>query len=565
MSPTTGGTSRNGETLPVDQETVAAFLSDPASYEFAVGSVERIDTHASLVFLAGDRAYKLKRALRYPYLDYSTLERRRQCCIREVSLNRRTAPELYLGVSAVTRNPEGGLALGGDGPALEWLVVMRRFPQDRLFDDLGRTGQLTPTLMTAVADRIVTFHDAAEQFLPGSADRSDLDEAARRFGGRADHGGRAGLSRVVDETLAGLAEQPALFPSPALKDLAEAAWAELTRVGVLLDERREAGFVRRCHGDLHLKNICLIDGAPRLFDGIEFNDDLSVIDTLYDLAFLLMDLEHRGRRTLGNIVLNRYLRSGNQVSGLTALPLFLAARALVRAMVNASAAELEEEDETAGGPGSVPPEAFRSEAAAYFDEASAFLAPPGPCLVAVGGLSGSGKSSFARALAPDLGAAPGALILRSDVLRKQLFGVADEVTLPEEAYRSEVSKRVYDELRRRARTALAAGHAVVVDALHNRPDDRAAVEAVSRDPELSASAQRGGAVPFHGFWLDAPPKTLRERVAERQRARGDASDATLEVLEKQLAQAPGELAWRRLDATRKPQALAAEALSAVRG
>ena len=323
--------------------------------------------------------------------------------------------------------------------------------------------------------------------------------------------------------------------------------------------------MRRCHGDLHLKNICLIDGAPRLFDGIEFNDDLSVIDTLYDLAFLLMDLEHRGRRTLGNIVLNRYLRSGGQVSGLAALPLFLAARALVRAMVNASAAELEEEDETAAGPGSVAAEAFRTEAAAYFEQAAGFLAPPGPCLVAVGGLSGSGKSSLARALAPDLGAAPGALILRSDVVRKQLFGVDDEVPLPEEAYRPEVSRRVYEELRRRAWNALAAGHAVVVDALHNRPDDRAAVEAVTRDPELSESAQRGGAPPFHGFWLDAPPETLMERVTKRHRARSDASDATPEVLKKQLTQAPGPLAWRRLDATRDLQALAAEALSTVRG
>ncbi len=553
--------SRDGETLPTDQEAVAAFLSDPATYGPSVESVERIDTHASLVFLAGDRAYKLKRALRYPYLDYSTLERRRQCCIREVTLNRRTAPELYLGVTAVTRGPEGGLTLGGDDPAIEWLVVMHRFRQDQLFDELGRTGCLTPTLMTDLADSVVRFHDAAEQFAPRTAGEAGPDEAAGPFGGRDDHGGRAGLSRVVEETLAGLGEHPALFPAPALESLAQAAWAEVARVGGLLDERRAAGFVRRCHGDLHLKNICLIDGRPRLFDGIEFNDDLSVIDTLYDLAFLVMDLEHRGRRPLGNLVLNRYLRSGKQIPGLAVLPLFLAARAMVRAMVNASAAKLEEEDETAG----VPAEVFRAEARAYFTAAAAFLAPPRPCLVAVGGLSGSGKSSLARALAPDLGPAPGALILRSDVLRKQLFGVDDAVALPEEAYRPEVSKRVYEELRRRARVGLAAGQAVVVDALHNRPDDRAAVEAISQDPTLCEIAGEGAALPFHGFWLDAPPKTLMERVARRHRARGDASDATPEVLAKQLGQEPGPLTWQRLDATRDIKPLTEEALRVVRG
>lgn len=560
-----------------DQEMVAAFLSDPLTHRPESGPVERIDTHASMVFLAGDRAYKVKRALRYPYLDYGTLERRRQCCVQEVALNRRTAADLYLGVTAVTMEADGRLALGGEGGAIEWVVVMRRFAQDHLFDALGRTGRLTPALMTALADEIADFHHHAERVR--SAGPGEPPE-----GGTMAFGGASGLSRVLEETLEELADDPELFPAEQRNSLAEAARGELERVAALLDERRSKGFVRRCHGDLHLRNICLLDERPCLFDGIEFNDDLTCIDTLYDLAFLLMDLEHRELRALGNLVLNRYLISGLRLSGLAALPLFLAARALVRAKVDASAALLEDprsspepELSHGGGPGSalegeaqrgaaLRAATFRSEAQTYFREAARFLAPPAPCLIAIGGFSGSGKSSLARALAPRLGAAPGALILRSDVVRKTLFGVDETVPLPESAYRPEVSARVYSELRRRARTALAAGHAVVVDALHNHPKDRLTVEAVVREPGLEPVNRGSDGVSFHGFWLDAPPATLMTRIAERRQALdSDASDANAEVLARQLARGTGPLAWRRLDATQDVARLADQAEQLIRG
>ena len=268
-----------------------------------------------------------------------------------------------------------------------------------------------------------------------------------------------------------------------------------------------------------------------------------------------MDLEHRGQRPLGNLVLNRYLRGNAQLSGLATLPLFLALRALVRAKVNASAADLEDRATGSEPPlpkaGAAQVKALRTEAQAYFRQAAEFLTPPGPRLVAIGGLSGSGKSSVARALASRLGAAPGALILRSDVVRKSFFGVDDSVRLPEEAYRPEVSARVYGELRQRARTALSAGHSVIVDALQNHPNDRTAIEAV---------ASEIADVAFHGFWLDAPQETLMARVAERIRSpEADASDANAEVLVGQLAQDPGPLTWTKLDATQNVEALADEA------
>ncbi|OYX89661.1 MAG: gluconate kinase, partial [Caulobacter sp. 35-67-4] len=295
----------------------------------------------------------------------------------------------------------------------------------------------------------------------------------------------------------------------------------LDRLGPLLDARAAEGFARHCHGDLHLGNILIENGQPILFDCIEFNDTLSDIDIQYDLAFLLMDLDFRRRRDAAGRVLNAYLDEAARAfgaglwSGLAALPLMLSVRAAVRTHVWAYTGD----DEAAR---------------AYLATALEHLAPRPVSLVATGGLSGSGKSTFARVCAPGLGSAPGAVVLRTDEIRKRLWGVSSLQRLPREAYTPEMSVRVYDQLFDDAALALKAGRSVVLDAVFMKPEERARAEA------LAAAAD----VAFQGVWLEAPPEVLRARVAARV---NDASDADVAVLETQLTRETGEIAWRRVD------------------
>jgi len=487
-----------------DQSEVAAFLMRPATHGGA--AVQRIDTHGAMVFLAGPWAYKVKRAVDYPYMNFSTLARRRRACEKEIMLNRRTAPQLYLNAAAIRRTADGKLGFGPEGEVVEWAVVMRRFDQDGQFDRLAQAGRLTPELLIRLADRIAAFHAQAE---PLKAPPGDL-----RW--------------VFEENAAEFSERPDLFPPARVGRLTGATLEIFCKLAGRLHDRCRAGFVRRCHGDLHLGNVCLIGGEPTLFDAIEFNDALACIDVFYDLAFLFMDLDHRRLRPAANLLLNRYLQRNDDLDGLAALPLFLSLRAAVRAKVSVSIAG-SQSDPTAA-------RHLEDEAGTYFTEAQAYLAPPPARLIAVGGLSGSGKSTLARALAPDIGPAPGALHLRSDVVRKALFGVGELTPLPASAYRTDVNERVYAELLDRAARALHAGHAVVVDAVHARPKER---------QDLSALARATG-TDFTGFWLDAPLGTLSARTAGR---RGDASDATPDVVERQAAEDAGVITWHRLDAS----------------
>jgi aminoglycoside phosphotransferase family enzyme/predicted kinase len=501
------------------QHAVIDFLARPETHG---GPVERIDTHGAVVFLTGERAYKLKRAVRFPYMDYSTLERRRAMCEAELALNRRTAPVLYEAVVPVTR-AGSGLRIGGEGEAVEWLVVMRRFDQAGLFDRLAERGALTPDLMHVLAAEIAAFHAKAERV--------------------AEYGGTSGIAWVIDGNRDGFTE--AAF-APAARSAAErvdaGCRAALARVGALLDRRRGDGFVRRCHGDLHLRNICLIDERPVLFDAIEFNDRIACIDTLYDFAFLLMDLERRDLRALANAAFNTYLERSGDRGGLAALPLFLACRAGVKAQTSAAGARAQSDGAKRA--------ALMEEAAACLALGETFLAPSPAHVIAIGGLSGTGKSTVARQIAPPLGPAPGAVVLRSDVLRKQLAGVEVSARLPPDAYTKESARQVYESLMATARGIAAAGHAVIVDAVFARADERDAIAAVAR--------QTG--VAFTGLWLEAPAEMLEQRIAGR---RGDASDATLQVLRQQLAYDLGPMTWQRVDATGTAKSVAARATSAI--
>lgn len=501
------------------QRAVIEFLERPESYGSDIGTVERIDTHGAIVFLAGDRAYKLKREVRFPYMDYSTPERRRAMCEAELRLNRRTAPMLYEAVIPVTRD-NSSLRLGGDGAPVDWLVVMRRFDQSGLFDRMAARGILTTALMVRLAEEIARFHAKAEPC--------------------PDFGGAAGIESVIDGNREGLSD--AVFDRAQADRFDAACRAELARLRVLFDARRGAGFVRHCHGDLHLRNICLIDGRPVLFDAIEFNDQLACVDTVYDFAFLLMDLERRALRDLANATFNAYLDARQDYGALAALPLFLACRAGIKAQTAAAAARAQ--------PALDKGRALVEEARTCLDLGARFLMPPPARMIAIGGLSGTGKSTIARLIAPDLGGAPGAVVLRSDVIRKRRAGVEATARLGSESYTPAANRAVYDALIASARSVAEAGHAVIVDAVFAKPAERAAIE----------EAARAARVPFTGLWLEAPHAQMAARIEAR---RGDASDATVEILRRQFGYNLGVMSWHRVDASDTAEATAARAQALV--
>lgn len=490
------------------QSETIRFLSDQ-------GDGETIVTHISVVVLTKDRAFKLKRDVVFPYLDFHTPQIRLSMCEREFALNRRTAPSLYVAVRRITREADGALRFDGDGELVDAVVEMRRFDEDALLDRLAERGGLTAPIVERLAERIAVFHDRAE------ADR-------RR-------GGAAVMASLLDlgET-SSLASSRVVTAAERIR-FGDALRETALRRGALLDARRDEGKVRRCHGDLTLRNICLVDGEPTPFDCIEFSDDLATIDILYDLAFLLMDLWRRDRRRLANLALNRYLDHRDETDGLPLLPFFMALRAAIRADV--AAAQAADGDEHGA--------ALDRETRDYFDLAISLLRPAAPQIIAIGGLSGTGKSSVAARLAPLVGAAPGARVVNSDRLRKRSFGVAPTTRLPDEAYAPQVSARVYDALREEATRAAAAGWTIIVDAVYARESEREALERASRD----------AGVPFAGFWLEADPSLCDSRVTQR---RNDVSDATREVAARQRGYDTGEMSWARIDTSRGLEEIAAD-------
>jgi uncharacterized protein len=505
------------------QEAVFALLADPATHGGA--KVKRIDTHAATVFLAGERALKVKRAVRFPFLDYSTLDKRRAACEAEIEVNRPFAADIYRRVVAITREPDGRLKLDGRGMPVEWAVEMRRFDEDATLDRLADKGKIDAALADALGRAVAAAHAGAAPVAPAPWIKA--------------------LADYIDEHVAAFGAAPELFPAADIDALARMSRTAYGRIHPLLVERGGRGLIRRIHGDLHLGNIVLLDGRPVLFDAIEFSPLIASGDVLYDLAFLLMDLTERGLGAAANIVLNRYLvetRRPEDLDALAALPFFLSMRAAIRAKVTAARlAQAEAEDKAA----------IASSARKYFEWARRFIAPAPPVLVAVGGLSGTGKTLLARALAPELGAAPGAVLLRSDVERKVLFGKDEHDKLPDAAYAPEVTARVYAAVIDKARRAVAAGHAAIVDAVFAQPDERRVAE--------QCAANLG--VAFHGLFLDADLATRLARIGARSR---DASDADAAVARQQDSYDLGGLDWRRIDASGKPGQTLARVRAALR-
>ena len=474
--------------------------------------VTRIDTHCSAVFLVGDRAYKLKRAIKTAYLDYSTLELRHRACVREVMLNRRTAPALYLGVAPLTLDPQHGLMVEGEGPTVDWLVVMKRFDPALGFDHLAARGDLTPAMVIDATDQALALH-----------------ATARRMGDGDNHGGGAfGFAANMFDTIEELKTAKGCVTIPQLGRLGVSLSAHMTHYAERLNRRLDEGKVLQGHGDLHLGNIALVDGRPTLFDCIEFDDRIGAIDQGYDFAFLWMDLDRLGLRDLAWASFHRYLEQTGDYEIAHLLPLFLSTRALVRAKTGAAAAKLE------GELAAITHE--RDRAHAYADAAEHYLDPERPQLIAVGGLSGTGKSTAARAIAPDIGVTPGAVVLRTDCIRKQMFDTSPDLPLPQSAYTAAVTRKVYERMGLIAEGLLDAGHSVILDAVFARPAERNAVEQI---------AARGGA-DFSGLWLTAPLDVRLERVCGRS---GDASDADASIVREQDLYRIGALDWTQIDAT----------------
>ncbi|HEY9038161.1 MAG TPA: AAA family ATPase [Roseovarius sp.] len=489
------------------QAEVIAFLS--GQMDGADGSLPRIvRTHGAVILLGTVDAYKIKRAVRYDYLDFSTLQKRHDMLSRELELNRPAAPSIYRDLIAVTRDADGRLHLGGTGEVVEWVLRMRRFDAADELGQVAARGALDDRTAAALGEVIAHYHANAPT--------------------RQDMGGAALIGAILDQVHTAFDDMTDVFGAEQISQYRTATDHAWRSARPQMNARRAAGHIRRCHGDLHLGNIVLTGGVPTLFDALEFNETLGTCDVLYDLAFLLMDLDHKGLRPAANAVLNAYLfhaDCADHYAALSLLPLFQSLRAAIRGMVAVQAARAGGEDAD-----DLP------QARNYLSEAIAYLAPPPARLIAVGGQSGTGKSVLAAALAPQIGAAPGAVHLRSDMERKAFFGLPPLARLPEAAYTPEVGARIYDIMRSKARRALLAGHSVVMDATWLDGEERMALDRLAGET----------GAPFNGLWLVAGSAILEARVTAR---RGDASDADVAVVRKQADHIHTPADWSVIDAS----------------
>jgi aminoglycoside phosphotransferase family enzyme/predicted kinase len=475
-------------------------LLRPESYDHPVDSIRVIETHISWVLLAGEFAYKIKKPVDFGFLDFSTPDRRRFCCEEELRLNRRYAPELYLEVVPVRGNAANP-HLGGSGTAIEYAVKMRRFDQAQIFDHLARARQLPPECVDGLAATVAAFHAAIDRATPGDGHGlPEHQQNAAEFNFTA-------IRPLLDD------------PDDIARLDKLRAWtlAEYSRLEPLLRLRKHEGFVRECHGDLHLGNIVLIDGRPTLFDGIEFSEDLRWIDVLSELAFLVMDLEVNGASPLASRLLNRYLEITGDYAGLVPFDYYRLYRAMVRAKIaQLTRAQTEDSGKRTG---------LLARYRGYVDYGLKLIQPRKPLLLITHGLSGSGKSHLAARLAEHLPA----IRLRSDVERKRLAGFAAEARtgshLESGIYGADMTENTYRHLAQFAEILLKAGHSVIVDATFLKREQR---------ERQRRTAERSGA----GFLIldcQAPVEVLKDRIHARSRAGGDPSEADVAVLENQIA------------------------------
>lgn len=485
------------EVAPAQRELVAAL---EAQLRAADGECQRVDTHMSHVFLTPSHAYKLKRAVVHPFADMSTLARREAACREELTINQRLAPRLYERVEPIVRTSAGTFEIGGEGTPVDVVVRMRRFADSALFSEMAATGVLTAAHVDEAVDRLIDLHRSQ----PADADRGGSDDW------------RNVLLGLRQTSMAGETRLP-----ERIQRLFDELDRRLAGGASVLAARRARGWVRRGHGDFHLQNICVFEGAVTPFDALEFDPTLATTDVIYDVAFLLMDLQARGRAEDANRAMNRYWdRFDQDEAALGLLPFFMAMRAAVRMAVAREA----------GRP---------ADADLYLTLAETLLSPPPARLVAIGGLSGAGKSSVARGVAPSLPGCNGARVLSADMLRKRNAGLRPEDRLEPSHYTPERREAVYADLTSRAGAALAAGTSVVADATFQNETARRRVEAAA------------GAHPFTGIWLDLDVTVRVERVSTRHNDVSDISprDAARQAIQGHLGRWHIVDAGRPMDAT----------------
>lgn len=496
------------EAALADQERLVAALRNSVP-----GGMEVIETHISWVLLAGDHAYKIKKAVNFGFLDFSTLAKRRFCCEEELRLNRRLAPDLYLDVTPVTGGCEQPV-MNGHGEAIEYAVKMRRFSQSSLLDRVLQRGELTPQIVDAIAGKVADFHARIEHAGAGSpfgtAER--VHQPVRENFEQI----RARLDRA----------------DPALEALAQWSEQEFQARAADFTVRKQAGFIRECHGDLHLGNMLLLDGEATAFDGIEFSENLRWVDVISEIAFLAMDLEDRHHPELARRFLNAYLEVCGDYAGLAVLRYYRVYRAMVRAKVACIRA----------GQGSEP---AGQEFLNYLALAERLTHGSRPFIAITHGVSGSGKTTVSQALleAQDL------FRVRSDVERKRLFGLRPEQRSGGEIYAPEATRRTYQRLAEVARCIVQAGYPAIVDAAFLRRSERLVMRELAQELGM----------PFVILDCTAADPLLRERVDRRMQQGHDASEADAKVLENQLR-------FREpLDETERRQSIAIDTALAVDG
>ncbi|MCB0333167.1 MAG: AAA family ATPase [Bdellovibrionales bacterium] len=483
------------------QRELVEFLKSPSSYPHAVNKVDHLETHISHIFLTGDIAFKLKKEVKLSFLDFSSLSLRKEFCDRELKLNQRFAPDLYLEVIPVFQKEGTFSFLEGD--LVDYLVKMNQFPTESLFTELIRQNKLTFELIEDTVDTIVSFHTKAEK-APKYWDASQL-------------------TNFIDECYEVIEEKEDLVSS-SLQTSKQLTYELLSKYEQLL-KTRQTTHVKLLHGDLHLKNICLYQGKPTLFDGIEFDDGYAASDGWGDIAFLIMDLLFESQEALATRTVNHYLELSDDYEGLQLLPLYIAYRALVRAKVAAL-------------------ESKRDSCQKHIALANQELTLNNPIIVAIGGLSGSGKSTVAKKVSELLRC----VIIRSDAVRKHIADIALSQRGDSSLYTDEMTQRTYTGILARAQFALSAGYSVILDATFLNRDDRRNVKQFAEVNNTS----------FFGFWLELAPETLKNRIGQRKH---DISDATQEVLLHQLSKQRQIDDWKTIDASESSLKIAKEILT----
>lgn len=472
-------------------------MTRPQFYPDAVASsITVLQTHISYIFLTGNYAYKLKKPVNLGFLDFSTLEKRRYYCEQELALNQPIAPDIYLEVLPITQDNET-LEINGMGEIIDYVVKMHQFPQSALLSEMQKAGDLTEEMLAELGKKVAQFHRQAK-----------TNHYIRQFGEPEEIAEAIQNNYQQTEKYIGVAQSQQKFQeTKAFTD------QFFQRYYDLLKQRENNHFIRECHGDLHLKNICWWHGQIQLFDRIEFNEPFRFVDVMYDVAFTVMDLQFRDRADLGTVFLNHYLEYTGDWEGVQVLPLYLTRQAYVRGKVNSlmlDDPEIAESDK----------QYAQQQASKYYYLAWQYTQPQLGRFWMMSGLSGSGKTTVAREIAKQ----HNGIHLRSDAVRKHLAGIDVEATGSQEIYSSEMSEKTYAKLLELGTLLVRQGWQVILDAKYDRQHLREAVIATAEKNDVSLQI----------IYCDAPMEILRDRVAKRQ---GDISDVTPNLLAQQQANA----------------------------